>query len=98
MAALLNRVIAEFLGVFIFFLAIFTNVSNTYAPLVISLALFLAICLFGGISGGHFNFTVSLVKYLAGEINMNQLGGYGLGQLLGGLAALYVSKNLTNKP
>jgi len=98
MVNFLSKVIGEFLGVFIFFLAIFTNVGNNVnKSMVISLALFLAICLIGPVTGGHFNLTVSLVKYIAGEIDISQLGGYGAGQLLGGLAALFVSRNLTNK-
>jgi len=96
MASLVNKALAEFLGVFIFFLAIFTKDGSNYAPVAIAVALFVAIYTFGGVSGGHFNFTVTMVKYIAGDVGTQQLLYYFVAQLLGGVGAFYVSKNINN--
>lgn len=87
MANLLTESLLEMMGTFVFLLAVFI------APVSynIAIALFVAIILFGQITG-HFNFTISLVKFVQGAISGTQLASYGLGQLIGGVAALWVAQ------
>lgn len=87
MASLLEQSMLEMMGTFVFLLAVMI------APVSynIAIALFVAIVLFGQISG-NFNFTISLVKYIQGAINGSQLASYGVAQLVGGVAALGVSQ------
>lgn len=85
-----NQVLAEFLGTFVFFSAIYM----VGKPIPIALALLVAIYIFGPISGGHFNSTVSITKYLAGEINDPQLIGYIIAQIIGGVMAVQLSQAL----
>ena len=87
MASLMAESLLEMMGTFVFLLAVFI------APVSynIAIALFVAIILFGQITG-HFNFTISLVKYVQGAINGSQLASFGVAQLIGGVAALWVSQ------
>lgn len=94
MATLVQKVMAETLGVFVFFMAIFTATKPAWTPFAVALGLLVAVLIFGDVSGGHFNFTVTLTKLVEGSIGATEAAGYGLGQLLGGVMALYVAKNL----
>ena len=87
MASFLTESLLELMGTFVFLLAVFI------APVSynIAIALFVAIVLFGQITG-HFNFTISMVKFVQGSISGTQLAGFGLAQLIGGVAALWVSQ------
>jgi glycerol uptake facilitator-like aquaporin len=93
MASLVQQLLAEALGVFVFFSCIYA----VGQPIPIALGLLVAVYIFGSVSGGHFNLTVSLTKWLVNEINSTQLVGYGLAQLVGGMAAVYVSKAVVGK-
>jgi glycerol uptake facilitator-like aquaporin len=87
MASLLAESMLEMVGTFVFLLSVFI------APVSynIAIALFVAIILFGQITG-HFNFTISLAKYVQGAINGSQLASFGVAQFIGGVAALGVSQ------
>lgn len=91
MANLLTESLLEMIGTFVFLLAVFIAPVSYY----IAIALFLAIVLFGQVTG-HFNFTISLVKFAQGAISGTQLTSYGLAQLVGGIAALGVAKAMTS--
>ena len=93
MASLSNQLLAEALGVFVFFSCIYA----VGQPIPIALGLLVAIYIFGSVSGGHFNATVSVSKWLVNEINNTQLVGYLLAQMVGALAAVYVSKTVVGK-
>jgi len=93
MANLLTQSLCELFGTCLFFLTIW-GVGQGYA---IALGLFAAILIFGQISGGHFNATISLVKWMGGEMAFTQAGAYMIAQLIGGLLAVLVSKNLLAK-
>lgn len=81
---MLNSLIVEFVGTFIFLAVILA----TGEALPISLALATVIYLGGATSGGHFNPAVSTMFFLKGDLDMMKLLGYVAAQVLGGAAAL----------
>jgi aquaporin Z len=85
---MLNKFLVEFLGTLFF---LFTIISTGH-PLAIGASLALAIYLGGKISGGNFNPAVSVMMVAAGKLPKQDLIGYILAQVLGGLAALQLYK------
>ena len=83
-----NKYLVEFLGT-LFFLYIIIATNNALA---IGAALALAIYLGGKISGGDFNPAVSVMMVVAGKLPKQDLIGYILAQILGGLAAFELYK------
>ena len=81
---MLNSLIVEFVGTFIFLAVILA----TGEALPIALALSTVIYLGGATSGGHFNPAVSTMFFLKGDLDMMKLLGYVAAQVLGGAAAL----------
>ena len=81
---MLNSLIVEFVGTFIFLAVILA----TGEALPIALALATVIYLGGATSGGHFNPAVSSMFFLKGDLDMMKLVGYIAAQVLGGAAAL----------
>jgi len=81
---MLNSLIVEFVGTFIFLAVILA----TGEALPIALALATVIYLGGATSGGHFNPAVSTMFFLKGDLDMMKLLGYVAAQVLGGAAAL----------
>lgn len=113
MNALVKKVLAEFLGTFIFLLAIAgaSSSQSTLKQLSLALALGLAILTLGGISGGHFNPAVSIYFFARKELSFPELLAYvaaqltaaffgvlsGLG-LWGGTIAPLATGNAVNSP
>ena len=93
MASLFVEALSELIGTCIFFLTIW-GVGQGYA---IAAGLFVAILIFGPVSGGHFNSAISLVKMITGEMAATQTGAYVIAQLIGGLLAVLISKNMLGK-
>lgn len=87
------KYLVEFLGTFVFL----SVIVATGQPVLIALALLLAILVGGGISGGHFNPAVSVMFYAKGGLSSLDLGGYIVAQVLGAGAALAVYTALTQK-
>ena len=85
-----NKYLVEFLGT-LFFLYIIIATGNALA---IGAALALVIYLGGKISGGNFNPAVSVMMVMAGKLPKQDLIGYILAQILGGLAALELYKRV----
>ena len=83
-----QKLLVEFLGT-VFFLYVIIAVGN---PLAIGLALAIAIMIGGKISGGYFNPAVSIMMYMKGDLKGEDLPGYIIAQILGGLAALSFHK------
>jgi aquaporin Z len=83
-----NKYLVEFLGT-LFFLYIIIATGNALA---IGAALALVIYLGGKISGGNFNPAVSVMMVVAGKLPKQDLIGYILAQILGGLAAFELYK------
>ena len=85
-----NKYLVEFIGTFIFLSVILT--SGEAIP--IGIALITAIYYGGKISGGNFNPAVSIMMHLKGSLNMTDMIGYIVAQVLGGVAALCLHKKL----
>jgi aquaporin Z len=85
---MLNSLIVEFIGTFIFLAVILA----TGEALPIALALATVIYLGGSTSGGHFNPAVSTMFFLKGDLDMMKLLGYVAAQVLGGATALIFNK------
>ena len=94
--ATLQKLIAEFLGVTLFLIAIVGSVSHSLAMPQLSLAvtLGLAILITGGISGGHLNPAVSLYFFSRKELSLNHFLLYVLAQLGGGLFGAFIGLQL----
>ena len=97
--ATLQKLIAEFLGVTLFLIAIVGSVSHSLAVPQLSLAvtLGLAILITGGISGGHLNPAVSLFFFSRKEISLNHFILYVLAQIGGGLLGAFIGLQLWGK-
>ena len=85
---MMNKYLVEFLGT-MFFLYIIIATGNAFA---IGAALALVIYLGGKISGGDFNPAVTVMMVVAGKQPKEELIGYILAQVLGGLAAYELYK------
>lgn len=104
---MLNVLLAEFIGTFIFLGVIITsghatNRSNDALTWIkIGLALSVAILLVGFVSGGQLNPAVSLMLYLNKDITMEKMGFSICGQLLGAIMAYFyyqlIKKYYSNK-
>ncbi len=92
-----RKLVAELIGTFTFFLIGFmailsTNVFTTVPNLVViafgfGFGLFVAIQIFGGISGGHFNPAVTIGAVMDKRLDVANGVGYIVAQLVGGLGA-----------
>jgi glycerol uptake facilitator-like aquaporin len=97
--ATLQKLVAEFLGVTLFLIAIVGSVSHSLAVPQLSLAvtLGLAILITGGISGGHLNPAVSLFFFSRKEISLRDFLLYVLAQVGGGLLGAFIGLQLWGK-
>jgi aquaporin Z len=80
--------LAEFIGTFVF-VAVILILKNPY---LIVLTLLIVILLTSSISGGNINPAVSTAMYFNGTLNVVEYLGYVVSQLLGAIAAYYLSK------
>ena len=94
--ATLQKLVAEFLGVTLFLIAIVGSVSHVVAnpQLALATTLGLAILITGGISGGHLNPAVSLFFYSRKEISLGDFLLYVLAQIGGGLLGAFIGLQL----
>ena len=86
-----NNLIAEFLGTLLLVLSILASGGNA---LFVGLTLAVIIFFAAKTSGGHVNPAVSLAMYLRKKMSMNDLIGYIVAQLLGGVTSVYLFKAL----
>jgi len=90
---MLDKFIAELLGTFVFLgiIIISANVNNESGDalvwLKVGLGLATSLVLIGAVSGGHLNPAVSVMLYLNNQINIEQLVGYVIAQLIGAILA-----------
>lgn len=87
------KFVVEFLGTFLF-LSVVVATTN---PVLIALALLTATVLVSGISGAHLNPAISAMFYAKGSLSNNDLLGYVVAQVAGGLSALYAYKAFGGK-
>ena len=86
----MNKYLVEILGT-VFFLYVIMATGNALA---IGAALALAVLIGGPISGGNFNPAVSVMMVAAGKLPKQDLLGYILAQVAGGLVALELYKRV----
>lgn len=79
-----NALLAECIGTFVFF----TCILQATEPIPIVIGLLAAIYMFGKVSGGHFNSTVSLMMLVKGDIDFTMFISYVLAQSIGAMLAL----------
>jgi len=89
-----HYVIMEFLGTFIFTLAL----ALSSEPLPIGLALMAMIYVGGHISGAHYNPAVSLASWVQRGLNNEALLSYLGAQILGALAGLMLAARFAGSP
>ena len=80
----------EFIGTFILVSAILFSGN----PFVITAAFLAAISIVGSLSGGHINPVVTIVSFLKGSVTMTSVPIYFVAQLMGGLLAYFLHKQL----
>jgi aquaporin Z len=83
--------LAEYLGTLLFVLSILASGGN---PWFIGFSLAVVILFTSKMSGGNINPAVSVVMYLKGKLSMNELLGYVVSQVLGGVTSFYLFKAL----
>jgi glycerol uptake facilitator-like aquaporin len=66
-------------------------------PLPVAIGLLAAIYIFGKVSGGFFNTTLTIIMYLKGTIDVVKMFAYIAAQIVGGVLALATWKILNNK-
>ena len=96
----MKKFVAELIGTFVFLGVIIISVVGKSLSIAdkaetwikVGLALSIAILLMGGVSGGHFNPSVSLMFYLHKDISFEELMIYILAQLIGSILAYMMYK------
>ena len=73
----IEQLFAECIGTYIFFMCILQSSD----PLPVAIGLLAAIYIFGKVSGGFFNSTLTIVMYLKGTIDIVKMFAYIFAQL-----------------
>jgi aquaporin Z len=89
----LEQLFAECVGTYVFFMCILQSTD----PVPIAIGLLAAVYMFGKVSGGFFNSTLSFIMYLKGAIGITKLFAYVLAQTVGGILALTTWKILNKQ-
>lgn len=97
----MNKYLTEFIGTFFLVLTVGCTVipgaAGVIAPLAIGAALMVMVFAGGHISGGHFNPAVTLAVFIRGRFEVKDVLPYWIAQIVGGVAAAYVSIFLVGK-
>lgn len=88
------KVIAEFLGTFLFVLTVFASGGNA---LWIGGALVFIILMIGNISGGLINPAISAAMYFSGSLAFNEMISYIIVQIVAGVLAFGAYNYIVNK-
>lgn len=93
------KLLVEFLGTFLFLLAIALIVPQNaqFAPLVIGAALMCVVYMGGHVSGANYNPAVSLAILQRGKLTATDMLGYWAVQILAGILAFLVGGWITGK-
>lgn len=86
-----EKIFAEFLGSTIFFSGILLSGGDA---MKVGLALFVAACTIGDVSGGHMNPAVSVMLFVKNKGNVAKTGLYAAAQVCAGAAALQLVERL----
>lgn len=94
------KLLTEFIGTFFLILTIGLTVvgGSPFAPLAIGAGLMIMVYMGGHISGAHYNPAVSLALFLRGKLDSKSLLPYMTAQLLGSIAAAYVTLIIMGSP
>ncbi|MBX3118330.1 MAG: aquaporin [Fimbriimonadaceae bacterium] len=86
------KVFTEFIGSFLFMLAIPLAIGNAgnLAPLAIGAALMVMVYMGGHVSGAHYNPAVTLAVWLRGKMDLKDVVPYIVAQILGAIAAFFM--------
>lgn len=87
---MMSRYLSEFLGTFLFILAIIM----TSQPFLIAATFLAIILLLGPMTGGHINPAVTLAMVFKGDLPAGDAAPYIIAQIAGGLAAVQIAKML----
>ena len=91
----INKYFVEFLGTMFFLFVILMSSKigpSELQPVIIGAGLAISIFVGGKISGGNFNPAVSVMMTAANKLSTSDLLPYIIAQVLGGLAALQLTK------
>jgi glycerol uptake facilitator-like aquaporin len=88
----IDQLFAECVGTYVFFMCIL----QTTDPFPIAIGLLAAVYMFGKVSGGFFNSTLSFIMYLKGNIGLTKLFAYIFAQTIGGILALATWRIINN--
>jgi len=98
----MNKYLTEFIGTFFLVLTIGCTViaggPHVVPPLAIGAALMVMIFAGGHVSGGHYNPAVTLGVWMRGRCPSADLAPYWISQIVGALAAAFVTKFLVGAP
>jgi aquaporin Z len=86
-----NNIIAEYFGTLLLVLSIFASGGNA---LFIGLTLSAILYVSGKNNPGNINPAVSLGMYFKGKLSLQELIGFIVAQLLGGISSVYIFKAL----
>jgi aquaporin Z len=97
------KYVYEFIGTFFLMLTVGMTVLNPgsvglFAPLAIGSALAVMVFAGGHLSGGHYNPAVSLAVFLRNKLSINDLVLYWIAQLVGAVAAAYITLYFKGAP
>ena len=90
----MQEYLAEFVGTLFFCFVIIAAPNSSMKPLTIGAALAVAIMVVGKLSGGHFNPAVTIMMMMMKKMKQAHVVPYIVAQVLGGVAALELSKVL----
>jgi aquaporin Z len=93
----MKNYLTEFIGTFflVFTIGLAIHSGTPLAPLAIGSSLMVMVYMGGHISGAHYNPAVTLVIAMRNKLPMSQIVPYWISQLLGALAASYMSYVIT---
>jgi len=89
-----HKLFAEFLGTIFLVFTVFASSGNY---LMIGAALALIVLLLGKITGAAVNPAIAFAYYHSGKINQQELFGYILVEMIGGLVGYILYKKYVNK-
>jgi aquaporin Z len=98
----MNKYLTEFIGTFFLVLTIGCTViaggAHVVPPLAIGSILIVMVYAGGHVSGAHYNPAVTLGVWMRGRLPSTEVAPYWIAQLVGALAAAFVTRYLVGQP